>query len=333
MPGLKTSSERKHFLKVKNALEFAVQKDLNFTNYFKFIPASSFLENPRSVSHQPLSIDRKAGFDFKKWANINAEFLIQGKVLRAGKKSKVEFFLYYVPQEKLIFKKEYSNKKNQPTLMAHKFANDVLQKLTGQKSIFMTKIAITSNRKPLKAKEVFIINWDGTNLKQISFHKSSALSPAWSPGGNQIAYSAFTVHPHRRTRNVNLYVYDFRTHRRTIISSRKGINSGAVFFPNGRSLLMTLSATGTPDIYKIGLNGRTQGRITSGPFRSMNVEPSISPDSKTVAFSSDRSGRPMIYTMSLKPIKPAKRITIAGRYNAAPVYSPNGKKNSFCGLG
>lgn len=331
MPGLKIPSERKKFLHVKNIVEFTIQKNLNFTHYFKFIPASSFFEDPRTVSHFPLSIDRKAGFNFKKWAQIHSEFLIQGKVIRAGKNPKVELFLYYVPQEKLIFKKKYSNRKNQPSLIAHEFANDVLQKLTGQKSIFLTKIVMTSNRKGLKAKEIFTMNWDGSDLKQISYHKSSALSPAWSPGGNQIAYSAFTVDPRRGTRNVNLYVYDFRTRQRTIISSRRGINSGAVFFPNGRSLLMTLSATGTPDIYKIGLNGRTQGRVTSGPFRSMNVEPAVSPDGKMMAFSSDRSGRPMIYTMSLDPPRPSQRITIAGRYNAAPMFSPNGKKIAFAG--
>lgn len=331
-PSLKMKSSNKDFLMSKNILQAAIEKNLGFTNYFKIIPAASFLEDSANVSHLPLSETEKNGFDFQKWKDISSEFLIQGIVEKVGRNSSVELYLYYVPKDRLIFKKQYTSSNGSFIDIANEFSNDVMLKLTGKSSIFKTKLVMTSDKNNPGFKEVFTSNWDGSDFEQVTTHKSSALSPTWSPGGNQIAYSAFTIDPRKKTRNVNLYIYDFRTKKRSLISSRRGINSGADFFPDGKNLLMTLSATGTPDIYKISLDGKTQGRITSGPFGAMNVEPSIAPDGKTIVFSSDRSGRPMVYSMDIDPaIMPAKRITIAGRYNAAPTWSPDGKKIVFAG--
>ncbi len=331
-PSLKVKSNNKTFLKSKNTLQAAIEKNLKFTNYFQMIPAASFLENTSNVTYLPKSPKERKGFDFQKWQDISAEFLIQGVVKKVGRNASTELFLYYVPKNRLIFQKEYTSTEGSFSDIANDFSNDVMLKLTGTSSIFKTKLVMTSDRNNPGFKEVFTADWDGSNFEQITTHKSSSLSPTWSPGGNQIAYSAFTIDPRQKTRNVNLYIYDFRTKKRSLISSRKGINSGADFFPDGKNLLMTLSATGTPDIYKISLDGKTQGRITSGPFGAMNVEPSVSPDGNTIVFSSDRSGRPMVYSMVISPaVMPAKRITIAGRYNAAPTWSPDGKKIVFAG--
>lgn len=332
IPTLKTAAQTSDFLQAKNTLQATIEKSLNFTNYFKLVPAASFLEDVNKVSHLPKDQDQKNGFDFQKWKDTGTEFLVQGIVRKVGSGASADLYLYYVPQNRLILQKEYKSPTNSFVEMAYDFSNDVMQKLTGKPSIFKTKLVMTSDRNNAGFKEVFVSNWDGSGFQQVTTHKSIALSPAWSPGGNQIAYSAFTIDPRKKARNANLYIYDFRTKKRSLISSRTGINSGAHFFPDGTNLLMTLSATGTPDIYKISLDGKTQGRITSGPFGAMNVEPAISPDGKTITFSSDRSGRPMIYTMDISPaIMPAKRVTIAGRYNAAPSFSPDGKKIVFAG--
>ena len=58
---------------------------------------------------------------------------------------------------------------------------------------------------------------------------------------------------------------------------------------------------------------------------AIDTEPTWSPDGKSIAFVSDRSGRPQVYKMSSSGGR-AERITFLGNYNSRPAFSPDGKK-------
>lgn len=303
----------------KNTVESLISRNLEFSTYFDMVTESS-------LKNLDGSIDKE--FSKKLYAS-GIEFLIAPSTTqsKAQNASLVQFKVYFLKTFKLAFDKIYSG---DSASIANKFSDDFMEKLTGTKSIFNTKIVATSDRVGGGWKEIYTMNWDGSDIKRQSYHKASSMSPNWSPGGNQIVYSAITVQPKKGVRSANLYVYDFRTKRRSMLSSRPGINSGGSFFPDGRHLAMTLTQGGVPDIFKIALDGSIKDRLTKGPGRTMNVEASVSPDGKRLAFSSDRSGKPMLYTMSLSAKKP-KRLTFAGRYNSLPSWSPDGKSLVFAG--
>ena len=127
-----------------------------------------------------------------------------------------------------------------------------------------------------------------------------------------------------------MFLYDIISGKRELLSFRQGINSGASFDPDNKNVYLTISQGTSPDIYKINLNGDIVNKITNGPSGAMNVEPTISSDGKKIAFSSDRPGRTMIYTMSASGSN-VKRVTFAGQFNASPSWSPDGKKIAFAG--
>ena len=58
------------------------------------------------------------------------------------------------------------------------------------------------------------------------------------------------------------------------------------------------------------------------------MSPAFSPDGATLAFTSDRSGTPQIYVMSLGGGSP-KRVTYSGDYNTTPAFSPKGDKLAY----
>ncbi len=306
--------------KIKKTSMFnQIRQNLTFSTYFEFVKVVG-MENMTTINSSQAEQIRKQG----------VEFLIAPSTASQGLQTVVQFKVYLLKDLKLALDKTYRTNSNDWRYIANKFSDDFMLSLTGKKSIFNTKIAVTSDKVGNRWKEVYVMPWNGESLKRISYHKASSLSPNWSPGGSQIVYSSITIQPKTGVRNANLYIYDFRTRRRSLLSSRPGINSGGTFFPDGKSLIMTLTQGGIPDLFRIALNGSIIERLTKGPGRTMNVEPSMSPNGKTLAFSSDRSGRPMLYTMDIKKKIP-KRLTIAGRYNSAPDWSPDGKTIVFAG--
>lgn len=299
-------------------LQALITRNLEFSTYFKIKPNSMASNLQKGLSEDVSKAMYSKGI----------EFLIAGSTTKkAGRSDLVQFKVYFLKSFKLAFDKVYTGSLNS---IGNNFSDDFVKALTGTKSIFNTKFAVTSDRVGGGWKEVYTMNWDGSDIKRVSFHKASSLSPSWSPGGNQIVYSSITVQPRTGVRSANLYVYDLRTKRRSMLSSRPGINSGGSFFPDGKSIAMTLTQGGVPDIFRLALNGSINDRLTRGPGRSMNVEASISPNGRQMAFSSDRSGKPMLYVMGIKNKRP-KRLTFAGRYNSAPSWSPDGKRMVFAG--
>ncbi len=323
------SNASKHLSYGKRFYEI-VEKDLTISSYFSFISPEAFVEKYKTKSLTPKENDPARGFDFSSWKQIGAEFMIRSGFKINNNQFQYEAYLYHVPQRKLVMGKSYTGSVNDLRTIAHKFCNDIMKSLTGKNGFFMTKFVVS--RSTTKAeKEIFVMDWDGANQRQISSHRTISQSPAWSPNGRYLTYTSFLFHKKLKTRNADLFLYDFQTKKRWLLSYKKGINSGAAFPPSSDEVYLRISNKGASDIYKTDLKGKNRTRITNGPRGAMNVEPAISPDGQTIAFSSDRSGKPMIYTMNRSGGN-VKRLTFAGVYNSSPAWSPDGERIAFAGF-
>ncbi len=305
------------------------KNDMEVSGFFEFIKPEAFVEDVSKVGLRPVTAEA-GGFNFASWKQIGAEFLVRVGFRVLGNDLTVDTYTYYVPQQKLVLGKTYKSTVSAVRTVAHTFANDLVKELSGQRGMFLSKVVVSRSTRP-QEKEIFIMDWDGANSRQISSHRSIAQSPTWSYDGKSIAYSAFAYHTNEKTRNMDLFTYDVESGRRFLVSYRRGINSGASFTPDNRHLLLTISNAGNPDVYRMNKDGKGLERLTTAKNGEMNVEPSMSPDGSKIAFSSTRSGRPMIYVMNSDGSN-IKRLTFAGEYNSTPSWSPDGKKITFAGL-
>ncbi len=307
-----------------------VNNDLTASAYFQMINQSAYLEDPAKTGMLPAP-GAPNGFKFQSWSAIGTDFLVRAAFSIAGNELTLETYTYHVPKANLVFGKKYKGTLGTARRMAHTFANDLLKELTGKEGPFLSKVVVASDRSGGEnVKEIFTMDWDGANITQITNHKSIAISPAWSPKGDKVAYTAYVKKRGSKFRNADMLIYDIINGSRKLVSYREGINSGAAFSPDGKSIYLTISQGSRPDIYKMNLDGNVSLKLTNGPSGAMNVEPAVSPDGTKIAFSSDRAGQPMIYIMNIDGSN-VKRVTFAGVFNSTPSWSPDGKKIAFAG--
>jgi len=202
---------------------------------------------------------------------------------------------------------------------SHQVADLLFEKLRGIRGAFATRIAYIAveGQLPNRQFKLIVADADGENPRVVTESKQPLMSPSWSPDGQSLAYVSFEGNV------ASIYTQMLRTAERRRVSARAGINGAPAWSPDGKRLALTLSRKdGNLDIYVLGLSDQVLLRLTDD--NAIDTEPAWAGDSKSVYFTSDRSGNPQIYRVGLTPGDRAQRVTFEGTYNARPRLSPDG---------
>ncbi|MGK5084038.1 hypothetical protein WDW37_12140 [Bdellovibrionota bacterium FG-1] len=296
-----------------------VTNDLMFMDLFRFLPPSGFVEKPGTG----ITLDQ---FKLSDWTSVQAEFLVKASLQAAQNGNMtVEAHLYNTFGAKEVLAKRYVALGSEAKTVGHTLANNIVEALTGLPGIFLTKIAMSCDR--TGKKEIYVMNFDGTDVRQVSHHRSIAFAPGWSGDGTRLAYSLFTRHSDN-VKNIDLYEFNFATNTIRLLSNRKGINSGAAYSPDSPRIALTMSFLGNPEIFSLEPSTKQATRLTKS--FGFDVDPTWSPDGKQIAFVSSRTGRPMVFKQNLDGSN-VQRLTYAGVYNASPTWSSQNNKIGFAG--
>ena len=317
----------------ENALNYGdeifkrVERNLKSSGYFELIPTGAFIEKPPQVEMEPYPQNPK-GFRWNNWKILQTEFLMFSQYTIRSGKIVIQVFMYDVLLRKSLFKKKYEAPISQRGTLAGLICNDVIEHLTKKPGIFLTKIAAVRNTEGTK-KELFVMDWDGSNAKQVTFHRSIVISPLWNPSGLKLAYTAFVYRKSLKGRRATILMYDFLTRKRRILSNHYGTSLGADFLSSGNEMFITLQTKHAGmDIFKYSLRRNRIYPILTGPQGTINVEPSI--HGKKVVFSSNRRGKVMLFSMDENG-RNIKQLTTTGSYNSSPDWSPDGRYVVFSG--
>lgn len=274
----------------------------------------------------------------EKWKGHGLTYFIASSVGVSGQNIESRYKAYSVLTGREIFSATFKVSAESLRSSAHAIADSIYRAMTGKPSIFNSKIVFVSDRSTTNKadilKELYLMDFDGRRVEKLTNFNSVVISPSISPDNSKIMFSLISGHKEisknkvRTIKNNDLKMFDLRTKNVSTVSSKPGINSGAIFSARGNSIYLTLSFTGNADIYEMDLGSDKMRKITS--HYGDDVDPSVTRDGSLMTFLSNRPGRAHIYTMDPSQTeKDVKRISFVGQFNATPRFSPDGKEIAF----
>lgn len=288
--------------------------DLERSGLFHPLDPGSFPEKTLDVNVQP-KLDA--------WKSAGAQALVNGQATVTGDgRLTVDFRLWDVGTQQQLIGLQFTATPDNWRRVAHKIADQVYEKLTGETGYFDTRIVFVAESGPKihRIKRLAIMDQDGANPQYLTDGSYIVLSPRFSSTSDKITYTAL------RPNGASVYLFDIETGRQETVGHFPGMVMSSRFSPDGGKLAFAVERGGNVDVYVEDLHTRDIRRLTADP--SIDTSPSFAPNGAQIAFNSDRSGSPQLYVMNADG-SGVHRISFGqGRYTS-PVWSPNGDYIAF----
>jgi TolB protein len=291
-----------------------VSADLERSGLFRPLDPASFLDPPRDLNTAPR---------FQEWRVIGAQALVVGRGGRANDgRFFVEFRVYDVLSQRELAGKRFTADANDWRRLAHRCADQVYERLTGEKGYFDTQIAFIDETGPKdrRRKRLALMDQDGANVRLLSQGGELVLTPRFSPTAQDITYLQYVGEQPR------VFLLSMDTGRREMVGDFPGMTFAPRFSPDGQRLVMSIGEGGATAIVEFDLRTRQPRRLTHSS--GIDTGPCYSPDGRQIVFESDREGSQQLHVMTADG-GGVRRISYGdGRY-ATPVWSPRGDLIAF----
>lgn len=310
LPFYAQATSQTEFIILAKEIYAIAEFDFNHSGFFQIWPEEKL---PEKALEQGKDFDN-LNFDF--WLDYGTEMVAKSQFEITGDKITIRMKVFDMASRAVIFEDAVSGPKSSLRSVVHTITGNFIEKVSGRSSITNSRIAFVAQTG--KAKNLYLMDYDGYNTVQFTFDDSINIDPSWKPDGSGIFYMSYIqTYPF-------IYLKKINADKINLISGKPGLNAFPAVSPDGQKIACTLSFNGNPEIYVIDLYGNVLKRVTWSP--SVENSPTWAPDNQTLAFVSDISGtgRPQIYVKNYlagDDIDP-RRITFSGNYNSSPDWSP-----------
>ena len=315
---------------VQDTVNQVLMRDLSFSGVFAVrdlsIPARIGADEGSPVLTESdgdttyVFMDAAGEVDLELLRKLSVQVMVSGTYEVSGPRVEISVRLTDLGTRRTIMEKGYAAFDLTLRRIVHLMADDIVFQLTGDRGTAQTRVVFISQRSG--APELYISDYDGFNVRQLTRDGARKYSPNWSPDGTKIAYTSYRDGPHE------LYILDLQSGEtgkvpfggRTVLSPR--------WSPDGRHLILSLVTEGVSRLYISTLDG--SGLIPLATGYGINVSPSWSPRGDQVVYMSARLTQKHLYVINFDGSND-HRITFEGGYNGSPAWSPRGDRISFVG--
>lgn len=308
--------------------------DIADAGVFTIAPKSMY---PLNVPQQPSDFRKPLRYDpanrgkaapwLMDWSQppVSANFLAFGYAAEQDGQLVLFGYLFNVAMEEVsaaqIFGKIYNGPLSDEGArkVAHEFATDILKHF-GVESLAGSKIYFVSGRSGTK--EIWSMDYDGSNQKQVTYYKTLTTMPNVSPDGTRLAFTSYL------TGGPQIVVHSLESGKRvTFYNQRASLNATASFSPDGKRIIYSSSASGFPQLYVANADGGNFQRLTN--TKAIEVEPKINPKTgQEIVFVSGRGGLQQIYRMNIDGAD-VQRLTSGEGEASNPSWNPAGTHIAF----
>ncbi|HEX8872976.1 MAG TPA: hypothetical protein VF758_09430 [Candidatus Acidoferrum sp.] len=300
-----------------------VRDDLSFSGIVDLVSPSYY---PLQVPSQPAELRNLAWTD----PPLNSNFVAFGNLNETTGEVAIFAWMFDVrsTSSQAVVGKVYRGNPTdaQVRKFAHQFADEIISKLSGGlPGIASTQIAFISSRSGTK--ELWVMDYDGSNQHPLTHLGSISLTPRWSPDASRIAFTCFA--PANNLVSAQICMYSLDSNRVVSFARYRGTNTSPTWSPDGSQVMFSSSMQGSPALYLTDTSGSHPKRLTF-PANGADTSPAWNPKTgHNVAFVSDRAGIPQLYLMNDDGTNTQKLDLPDMGYVIDPAWSPNGQLLAF----
>jgi len=230
-----------------------IAADLTSTGLFREIPRSAFVSNVSNF---------QSPVQYSDWKTINAQALITGAVQTTGDgRVIVKFGLFDVFSDSQMGDGlQFAASQDSWRRMAHKVADAVYSRITGEGGYFDSRIVFVAAQGPKNARRtrLAIMDYDGANMEFLTDSNAIVLAPRFSPAGDRVLYTSY------ETGEPRIHLLDVNTVARRVLEQEAGAMSvGPAFSPDGTRVIYSLAKGGNSDLYELNLASGQRRQLTT----------------------------------------------------------------------